>query len=87
MEINIYRLRGVERELRRLNDNLELILLHTLGLTPVKRRGLKVAAGKSEVLETDEELDFLDELLGESGRSRDELRKFLEENREENVLR
>lgn len=34
MTVNFYRLRGIERELARLNSNLELILIHALNITP-----------------------------------------------------
>jgi len=34
MTFKFFRLRGIERELAKLNANLELIMIHSLGITP-----------------------------------------------------
>ena len=61
MTINVYRLRGVEKELRRLNENFELYLSHVCGVTPssVKRKNVE---GETGVSYTDEEQDAVREI-------------------------
>lgn len=67
MDINIYKLAGVEKQLKRLNDNLELIMLHSLNISPVSAARTK-STEESAVTYTDERDDAEREFLEEMGR-------------------
>lgn len=69
MEVNIFRLRGVEKELKRLNDNIELLLEHVYDITPHRRKQAKpVGLNDTEVVYTDEEEDARREYLEAIGK-------------------
>lgn len=70
MEVNIYRLRGVEKELNRLNDNIELLLEHVYDITPHRRRKTApVGLNDTEVVYTNEEEDARREYLEAIGKA------------------
>ncbi len=69
MEFNIYRLRGVERELKRLNENFELLLKHAYDINPVqKKKRDEVVLEDTAVIYTNEEEDARREILEAVGK-------------------
>lgn len=63
MNINLVKLAGIERELRRLNANIELLLLHAFDVRTDVPRPRAARAGKMEVSYTDETEDALREQI------------------------
>lgn len=69
MEISLYRLRGVEKELKRLNANFELYLEHVCHITPHgAKRERDIVLEDTEVIYTNEEEDARRELLEAIGK-------------------
>lgn len=69
MQINVYRLRGVEKELKRLNANFELYLEHVCRITPHgAKRERDIVLEDTEVIYTNEEEDARRELLEAIGK-------------------
>lgn len=60
MNIKFYRLRGIEKQLERLNDNLELIMLNELNIS-TRSKSID-SPDVSEVMYVDEEEDAVREM-------------------------
>lgn len=68
MTFKIFRLRGIERELSRLNSNLELLMIHVLKINPTSSGKMPKDTEEATVDYTDEFADFEAELKEKMGK-------------------
>ena len=74
MTFKFFRLRGIERELSRLNANLELIMIHALNITPHSSKKITSSdLDETSVEYLDEGDDFEREIKEKMGRAKEEV--------------